>query len=76
VPGNTMTGFGSGWDPQAAGEAYAAWLEHGAYWAGMMSPEPVGEAIAHCFDFPPDCSLDLVVMRPVGKRPKVMEKDL
>jgi hypothetical protein len=71
-----MTGFGSGWDPQAAGEAYAAWLEHGAYWAGMMSPEPVGEAIAHCFDFPPDCSLDLVVMRPVGKRPKVMEKDL
>lgn len=76
VPGNTMTGFGGGWDPQAAGEAYAAWLEHGAYWAGMLSPEPVGEAIAHCFDFAPDCSLDLVVMRPVGKRPKVMEKDL
>jgi NAD(P)-dependent dehydrogenase (short-subunit alcohol dehydrogenase family) len=76
VPGNTMTGFGSGWDPKAAGEAYAAWLEHGAYWAGMMSPEPVGEAIAHCFDFAPDCSLDLVLMRPVGKRPKVMEKDL
>jgi hypothetical protein len=36
----------------------------------------VGEAIAHCFDFPPDVSLDLVLMRPVGKRPKVMEKNL
>jgi NADP-dependent 3-hydroxy acid dehydrogenase YdfG len=76
VPGNTMTGFGGGWDPQAAGEAYAAWLEHGQYWAGMMSPDPVGEAIAHCFDFAPDCSLDLVLIRPVGKHPKVMEKDL
>ena len=76
VPGNTMTGFGDGWDPQAAGEAYAAWLEHGQYWAGMMSPEPVGEAIAHCFDFAPTCSLDLVLIRPVGKHPKVMEKDL
>ena len=76
VPGNTRTGFGGGWDPQAAGEAYAAWLEHGTYWAGMMSPEPVGEAIAHCFDFAPDISLDLVIMRPVGRHPKVMEKDL
>ena len=76
VPGNTMTGFGDAWDPQAAGEAYAAWLEHGTYWAGMMTPEPVGEAIAHCFDFAPEISLDLVLMRPVGKRPKVMEKDL
>jgi short-subunit dehydrogenase len=76
VPGNTMTGFGGGWDAQAAGEAYAAWLEHGAYWAGMMSPEPVGEAIAQCFDFAPDISLDLVLMRPVGKHLKVMERDL
>jgi NAD(P)-dependent dehydrogenase (short-subunit alcohol dehydrogenase family) len=76
VPGNTMTGFGDAWDPQAAGEAYVAWLEHGTYWAGMMSPEPVGEAIAHCFDFAPGISLDLVLMRPVGKRPRVMEKDL
>ena len=42
VPGNTMTGFGGGWDPQAAGEAYAAWLEHGTYWAGMMRPSRWG----------------------------------
>ena len=76
VPGNTMTGFGDGWDPQAAGEAYTAWLGHGTHWAGMMQPGPVGEAIAHCFDYAPDCSLDLVLMRPVGRRPKVMEKDL
>jgi 3-oxoacyl-[acyl-carrier protein] reductase len=76
VPGNTRTGFGDRWDPQAAGEAYAAWLEHGAWWAGMMPPEAVGEAIAACFDLPPDCSLDFVMMRPVGRQPKVMEQDL
>jgi short-subunit dehydrogenase len=76
VPGNTQTRFGDGWDPQAAGEAYSAWLEHGAHWAGMMQAGPVGEAIAHCFDYGPDCSLDLVLMRPVGRQPKVMEKDL
>lgn len=76
VPGNTRTGFGGGWDPDIARAAYGEWLSHGSHWAGMMSPAPVGEAIAGCFDLPRDCSLDVMVMRPVGKRPKVMEQDL
>jgi NAD(P)-dependent dehydrogenase (short-subunit alcohol dehydrogenase family) len=76
VPGNTRTGFGGGWNPDIARAAYGEWLAHGSHWAGMMSADSVGEGIARCFDMSPECSLDVVVMRPVGKRPKVMEQDL
>jgi NAD(P)-dependent dehydrogenase (short-subunit alcohol dehydrogenase family) len=73
VPGNTRTSFGGHWDPQAAGAAYAEWLEFGTYWGGMMEAETVGESIAACFDLPPGCALDFVYLRPVGKHRKAME---
>jgi len=75
IPGDTATGFGMGWDPEIAGEAYAAWLEMGPYCAGMMAVEYVGEQLAHCMMLPDSCAFDFVLMRPVGRRPKLMEAD-
>jgi NAD(P)-dependent dehydrogenase (short-subunit alcohol dehydrogenase family) len=73
VPGNTRTSFGAHWDPEAAGAAYAEWLDYGNHWGGMMEAETVGEAIAACFDVPAGATLDFVYLRPVGKQRKAME---
>ncbi|OCC23379.1 hypothetical protein MB02_12230 [Croceicoccus estronivorus] len=76
IPGDTATGFGTGWDEARAGEAYKSWLETGTHFGGMMDVADVGEQIAHIFDLPANCTFDSVTMRPVGKRPKVMEADI
>ncbi|SNS05313.1 Short-chain dehydrogenase [Sphingomonas laterariae] len=73
IPGDTATGFGQGWDEAVAGAAYTEWLERGPYWNGMMEVEAVGEQIAHCFDLPDKAAFEFVMMRPVGRHPKVME---
>ncbi|ARS26235.1 SDR family oxidoreductase [Sphingomonas sp. KC8] len=73
IPGDTSTGFGQGWDEQVVGAAYADWLERGPYWNGMMQVEDVGEQIAHCFDLPGKAAFEFVLMRPVGREPKILE---
>lgn len=73
IPGDTGTGFGRGWDPEAAQLAYADWLDMGPYWNGMMPVEVVGEEIAHMFDLPNTVTYEVTMLRPVGHLPKQME---
>lgn len=75
IPGDTATGFGLGWDPEVMQIAYVDWLERGGFYNGLMPVETVGETIARCFDFPPNCALEFLMLRPVGKYPKVLEDD-
>ena len=75
IPGDTSTGFGQGWDPEAAAAGYADWLTYGPYYNGMMPVEVVGEEIAHMFDLPNNVTIEVVMIRPVGEVPKVMEEE-
>ncbi|WP_157215213.1 SDR family oxidoreductase [Flavisphingomonas formosensis] len=73
IPGDTSTGFGTGWDPDVVQEAYADWMERGPYWNGMMPVEAVGEEIAHIFDLPSNVTYEFMMLRPVGRSGKVLE---
>lgn len=73
IPGDTVTGFGRGWDPEAVQAAYADWLDQGPYWNGMMPVEVVGEEIAHMFDLPNNVTVEVTMLRPVGHMPKQLE---
>ena len=73
IPGDTSTGFGRAWAPEAVQAAYADWLDQGPYWNGMMPVEVVGEEIAHMFDLPNDVTFEVAMLRPVGQLPKALE---
>lgn len=73
IPGDTSTGFGRGWNAEAAQAAYADWLDMGPYWNGMMPVEVVGEEIAHMFDLPDNVAYEVTMLRPVGHMLKQME---
>ncbi len=73
IPGDTSTGFGRGWAPEAVQAAYADWLDQGPYWNGMMPVEVVGEEIAHMFDLPNNVTFEVTMLRPVGQLPKMLE---
>jgi NAD(P)-dependent dehydrogenase (short-subunit alcohol dehydrogenase family) len=72
IPGDTSRSAGAPWDPEIMAEAYVAWLERGTHFAGAMEASVVGEAVARCFDVPPNVSYDEVILRPVGKFTKEM----
>ena len=76
IPGETTRSAGFSWDPALADEAYHAWLERGSYFCGAMEVDVVGEAIAHCFDLPPNVTYDVVMIRPVGRFPKFMTPEV
>jgi NAD(P)-dependent dehydrogenase (short-subunit alcohol dehydrogenase family) len=63
-PGGTETSFGSGWAPEVAAEAFGEWLRRAPVFDGTMPAEPVGEAIAACFELPPGTAFDFVEIRP------------
>jgi NAD(P)-dependent dehydrogenase (short-subunit alcohol dehydrogenase family) len=63
-PGGTETSFGSGWDPAVAAEAFGEWIRRQTYFDKPMPAEPVGEAIAACFELPSGTAYDLVEIRP------------
>jgi NADP-dependent 3-hydroxy acid dehydrogenase YdfG len=63
-PGGTETSFGSGWAPEDAGVAFAEWIRRAQSFDGTMAAEPVGEAIAQCFELPPGVAYDFVELRP------------
>ena len=73
IPGDTSTGFGRAWAPEAVQAAYADWLDQGPYWNGMMPVEVVGEEIAHMFDLPNNVTFEVTMLRPVGQLPKALE---
>ncbi|SFR90032.1 SDR family oxidoreductase [Sphingomonas jatrophae] len=73
IPGDTSTGFGKSWAPEAIAAAYADWLDRGPYWNGMMPVEVVGEEIAHMFDLPDNVTIEVTMIRPVGRSPKALE---
>ena len=63
-PGGTETSFGSGWAPEAAAIAFGEWLRRAPHFDGTMQVEPVGEAIAACFDLPSGTAFDFLEIRP------------
>jgi NAD(P)-dependent dehydrogenase (short-subunit alcohol dehydrogenase family) len=63
-PGGTETSFGSGWAPEVAAVAFGEWLRRAPVFDGTMPAEPVGEAIAACFELPPGSAFDFVEIRP------------
>lgn len=73
IPGDTSTGFGTGWDPDVVQDAYVDWLERGPYWNGMMPVEVVGDEIAHIFDLPSNVTYEFMMLRPVGRSGKMLE---
>jgi NAD(P)-dependent dehydrogenase (short-subunit alcohol dehydrogenase family) len=71
--GSVLTGSVSNLDPQAAQEAYAAWLERGSHYGGSTTPEVMGEAIAQCFEFPPGVGAEFIEVRAGLREPKLMD---
>jgi NAD(P)-dependent dehydrogenase (short-subunit alcohol dehydrogenase family) len=63
-PGGTETSFGSGWVPEVAAMAFGEWLRRAPLFDGTMPAEPVGEAIAACFELPPGTAYDFLELRP------------
>jgi len=63
-PGGTETAFGSGWRPEMAQGAFAAWIEEASMFEGGMTADTVGEAIANCLEVPPGVAFHLVELRP------------
>jgi NAD(P)-dependent dehydrogenase (short-subunit alcohol dehydrogenase family) len=63
-PGGTETAFGSGWEPAVAAEAFKTWIGRQTHFDQPMSSEPVGEAIAACFELPDGAAYDMVELRP------------
>jgi NADP-dependent 3-hydroxy acid dehydrogenase YdfG len=63
-PGGTETSFGTGWAPEVAAVAFGEWLRRAPNFDGTMQAEPVGEAIAGCFELPPGTAYDFLEIRP------------
>ena len=63
-PGGTETSFGSGAAPEMTAAAFGEWLRRAPLFDGVMSAEPVGEAIATCFELPPGTAFDFIEIRP------------
>lgn len=63
-PGGTETAFGSTWEPEVAAVAFGEWLRRAPNFDGTMQAEPVGEAIAGCFELPPGTAYDFLEIRP------------
>lgn len=71
--GSVFTGSVSNLDTQATEEAYAAWLERGSYYGGSTTPEVMGEAIAQCFEYPPEVAAEFIEVRAGLREPKRMD---
>lgn len=74
-PGAVATGSIANFDPEAAAEAMAAWLDKGSSFDGAMQAEAVGEAIAHCFEYPPGVAVEFLEVRPNMPMPKQLETE-
>lgn len=64
VPGAVASEFGSDFDFDKLSVALHAWQDRGKHYDGMMQPETVGNAVAHCFTYPKGVSVDLLELKP------------
>lgn len=75
-PGAVGTGSVENFDPQALGEAMQAWLAKGPHCDGAIREVGlVGEAIAHCFEYPPGVTVEFMEVKPRIPTPKMLESD-
>lgn len=63
-PGATVTSVMDHFDPEAMVEAYEAWVGYSPKSDGTMEAESVGQAIAHCFEYPDGVAVDFIEVRP------------
>ena len=63
-PGASNTEFGFHWDMDKITQAMKAWREKGPWCEGTMDASCVGEAIAHCFTYPPGVTVDFMEVKP------------
>lgn len=75
-PGAVGTGSVENFDPAALGEAMQAWLARGPLCDGAIREVSlVGEAIAHCFEYPPGVTVEFMEVKPRIPTPKMLESD-
>lgn len=75
-PGAVATGSVANFDSAALADALLAWKERGQYAPGMiMDDRTMGEAIAHCFEYPPDVAVEFMEVRPNMRMPKKLENE-
>ncbi|MNC94888.1 hypothetical protein D3C83_118650 [compost metagenome] len=74
-PGAVATGSVANFDPAALAEAMPAWLAKGPKFDGAAQAEDVGEAIAHCFEYPAGIAVEFMEVRPNIPTPKMLESD-
>lgn len=75
-PGAVGTGSVENFDPVALGEAMQAWLERGPNCDGAIREVGlVGDAIAHCFEYPPGVTVEFMEVKPRIPTPKMLESD-
>jgi NAD(P)-dependent dehydrogenase (short-subunit alcohol dehydrogenase family) len=74
-PGAVATGSIANFEASAVAEAMAAWLAKGPLFDGALQPEIIGEAIAHCFEYPPGVAAEFVEVRPNRPTPKQLESE-
>lgn len=74
-PGSTATGSIENFDPEAAAEALKVWQERSNYFDGAADAGVMGEAIAHCFEYPPGVAVEFMEVRPNIPTPKALETD-
>jgi NAD(P)-dependent dehydrogenase (short-subunit alcohol dehydrogenase family) len=72
-PGPVATGSVANFDHRALSDAMAAWMEKGPMSDGIMEAVVIGEAIAHCFEYPPGVALEFMEVRPNVPTPKALE---
>ena len=71
--GSVFTGSVDNFDPVAARDALAAWQAKGKYYRGGTTPDVMGEAVAQCFEYPPQILADFIEVRPGQHIPKELE---
>lgn len=75
-PGAVATGSVEQFDQQALAEAMEAWLTKGPLFDGAIhDARVIGEAIAHCFEYPPGVAVEFMEVKPETLMPKALESD-
>ncbi len=74
-PGAVATGSIANFDPAALGEAMPAWLAKGPQFDGATEAPVIGEALAHCFEYPKGVAVEFMEVRPNIPTPKLLESD-
>jgi NAD(P)-dependent dehydrogenase (short-subunit alcohol dehydrogenase family) len=75
-PGAVATDSSANFDPKALEEAMGVWLERGPMFDGGIGDiDVIGEAIAHCFEYPPGVTVEFMEVKPRTQTPKLLADD-